>query len=511
MSTIPIKRALISVSDKKNIIEFASHLNELGVDLISTGGTSLKLEEAGIAHRRIEALTGFPEILDGRVKTLHPHIHGGILAKRDVHQEEMANHQIEGIDLVIVNFYPFLKSSLNEDESETIENIDIGGPTLARAAAKNFKWVGAVVDPCDYPVIIEELRSKQGLTFETRLHLAEKVFSLTSQYDASIHQYFMKKQQGEELDFRPHFNLPLEKSFELRYGENPHQRAFAYRMSGADKGLLSAHQHQGKMLSYNNLLDAESAWSCVSEFSVPACVIVKHANPCGAATADTITNAYLAAFKADSMAAFGGIVALNQTCTKEIAEAMTSCFMEVVLAPHYTDDALEILASKPQLRILAMPLKHAEKWEMRSITGAMLIQEKDAKTIEASELKCVTKRQPNQKEMTTMLFAWRVLKHIKSNGILIAEGETTMGIGAGQVSRIDAVEIALRKAQDKIKNAILASDAFFPFRDSIDRLQNKGISAIIQPGGSIRDNEVIAACNEHGYAMVFTGRRCFRH
>lgn len=513
MKTIPIRRALLSVSNKKGIIEFARGLADLGIELISTGGTSQLLAEAQIPFSRVEDITGLPEMLDGRVKTLHPKIHGGILGRRDEHAVEAAKHQINWIDLVVVNFYPFAEvtqKNPNLSWDEMVEYIDIGGPTMVRAAAKNFAWVGVVVNPDDYAQVLMELRMHYGLGFETRKKLAEKAFGLTSHYDAMIHNFFMGK--GEAPHHGPqHLTLHLEKLAELRYGENPHQRASAYHFRNKHSGVLFAVPHQGKPLSYNNLMDAEAAFACVSEFNEPACVIVKHANPCGVATANTIEEAYQRAYQADPLSAFGGIVALNRPCTKAVAEAITSIFMEVVLAPAFTEDALALFASKPNLRVLEMPMQAEEAWEMKFITGGMLLQEKDLQTLAATDLKVVTRVKPQAEDISNMLFAWRVLKHIKSNGILIAKNNATIGIGAGQVSRIDAVDIAVRKAESEMAGAVLASDAFFPFRDSIDRIAKTGVRAVIQPGGSVRDEEVIAACDEYGIAMAFTGKRCFKH
>lgn len=508
----PVKRALLSVSDKTGILPFAQSLQSLGVEMISTGGTSKLLAEAGIVHKQVDEITGLPEMLDGRVKTLHPNVHGGILGKRDQHAKEAAQHHIDWIDLVVVNFYPFAKNVTASDMpwDKVVEYIDIGGPTMVRAAAKNFAWVGVVVEPADYQTVLDELKNQQGLAFETRKTLAAKVFALTARYDSMISTYFESRnhpQQACPLEL----NLSLKKQTELRYGENPHQKACAYALDAGSGSILAAHQYQGKPLSYNNILDTEAAWNCVSEFDLPACVIVKHANPCGAASAATIDEAYGKAYQADPISAFGGIVALNRPCTKEIAEAITQIFIEVVIAPEYAPEALEFFKTKPNLRVLALPLTAKKPWEMKFIQGGVLMQERDAQEIKSSDLKIVTSAQPAKEDVDAMLFAWRVLKHIKSNGILIAKHNATVGIGAGQVSRIDAVDMAVRKASDSIQETILASDAFFPFRDSIDRIAKTGIRAIIQPGGSMRDEEVIAACNEHNIAMVFTGKRCFKH
>jgi phosphoribosylaminoimidazolecarboxamide formyltransferase/IMP cyclohydrolase len=398
-----------------------------------------------------------------------------------------------------------------------VEYIDIGGPTMVRAAAKNFAWVGVVTDPGDYTQVLSELRDVGGLSACFRQQLAEKAFALTSYYDTMIHRHFINCEmdphlRGDDRRACPDtLNLSLQKKTELRYGENPHQKACAYQFEQAHTGVFAAQQYQGKPLSYNNMLDAEAAWSCVQEFEQPACVIVKHANPCGVAVAENIDTAWQNAFNADPVSAFGGVIALNRPCNVAIAEAVSGIFMEVMLAPAYSAEALEILAKKPNLRLLVMPQHNKAEWEYKFITGGMLMQEKDSQRVSADDLQLVTHAKPNESAIAAMLFAWRVVKHIKSNGILIANANATIGIGAGQVSRIDAVDIAVRKAGERARGAVLASDAFFPFRDGIDRLAGTGISAIIQPGGSVRDEEVIAACDELGIAMVFTGKRCFRH
>ena len=514
MAFTPVKRALLSVSNKNGLVEFARALSQMNIEIISTGGTSKVLKEAGISHREVDEVTAFPAMLDGRVKTLHPAIHGGILGKRDKHAEEAKRHHIDWIDLVVVNFYPFIDALRNNPTmsfQEAVEFIDIGGPTMVRAAAKNFAWVGVAVDPQDYTAILSELHENKGLSDDLRKKLAEKVFALTSQYDAAIHQYFMRQNLEIEASemYPTQLNLQLEKLMELRYGENPHQRACAYQLQQANDSLLTETLHQGKPLSYNNLLDAEAAVTCLREFTEPTCVIVKHANPCGVASAQTIENAYQLAFQADPLSAFGGVVAINAACTEELATKLSSVFTEVLLAPSYTEGALAVLASKPNLRVLVLPSQKMEPWEMRFISGGILLQEKDPQVLQASDLNTVTRTQPKKEDIDAMLFAWRVLKHIKSNGILIAKDHTTVGIGAGQVSRVDSVDIAVRKAGENIKHAILASDAFFPFRDSIDLIAKTGIRAIIQPGGSVRDEEIIAACNEHGIRWCLRGKQCF--
>ncbi len=500
--TVYVKRALISVSHKTGIVEFAKGLHALNVDILSTGGTSKLLREANIPVRDVSDLTGFPEMMDGRVKTLHPKVHGGILGLRDEHADVAKQHDIAWIDLVVVNLYPFSETIAKPNVSfdEAIENIDIGGPTMIRSAAKNMGWVGVVVDPEDYSQILSELSS--GLCYETRAKLAAKAFAHTAQYDDIIQNYLQSSENQV---------LHLEKHSNLRYGENPHQKASAYCLHGENAGILSAKQYQGKALSYNNISDSDAAFACVNEFNKPAVVIVKHANPCGVAVADTVDKAFYKAFHADSLSAFGGIVALNRTCDADTAKQIAEIFFEVVIAPNYTDEALAILSVKPNLRILELPSTHIASYEYKFIQGGVLMQESDTSILQVADLKIVTERAPSAHDMETMLFAWPVLKQLKSNAILIAKNNATVGVGVGQVSRVDAVDMAIKKAGDNIAGSILASDAFFPFRDSIDRLAGKGIAAILQPGGSMRDEEVIAACNEHRIAMVFTGLRCFKH
>lgn len=510
MNIIPIKRALLSVSNKTKIVDLAKELVAQGIEVISTGGTSELLKKENIKHRSVEEVTQFAEMLEGRVKTLHPKIHGGILGKRDKHQAEALAHHIDWIDLVVVNFYPFSNianhTTLSWDEA--VEYIDIGGPTMIRGAAKNFAWVGALMDPKDYPLVLAELKAHQGLSFKTRQYLAQKVFACTSHYDEMINQFFLRKTETLPLQL----NLHLEQRAKLRYGENPHQSAYAYQLKDSQKGILSARLLQGKPLSFNNIIDADAAYHAVKEFKDPACVIIKHANPCGLAIGENIHEAYLRAKAADPKSAFGGIVALNRDCDQQTAKEVVDIFTEVILAPDYAEDALAFFAKKPNLRVLALPIvDEHEDWEMKFITGGALLQERDNTSLSSSDLEVVTQRKPEAQEIAEMLFAWRALKHIKSNAILIAKNNATLGIGAGQVSRIDAVEMAIYKAGEAIKGSILASDAFFPFRDSIDRIAKTGIRAIIQPGGSLRDEEVIAACNEHEIAMVFTGKRCFKH
>jgi phosphoribosylaminoimidazolecarboxamide formyltransferase/IMP cyclohydrolase len=516
LQPLKIKRALISVSDKTGIVELARELCAMNIEIISTGGTCQLLREAALPIREVSELTQFPEMMDGRVKTLHPKIHGGILGLRDQHQKIAKEHEIPWIDLVIVNLYPFAKTIQKSGVSfdEAIENIDIGGPTLIRSAAKNMGWTTVVVDPLDYETLLNQLRVHKELNFATRRELATKAFSHTAAYDALIQKYLQK-----EDSFPEELTLSLKKYADLRYGENPHQAACAYHFLPQTQSILTAKQHQGKLLSYNNISDGDAALACVSEFVEPACVIVKHANPCGVALAPTIEMAFQRALAADSQSAFGGIVALNRPCNKSIAEALGSVFMEVLIAPGYETEALSLLAQKPKLRVLEVDYsaKASNQKELKFIQGGLLIQEKDHYPLELDQLKVVTELKPERAQLETMLFAWRVLKHLKSNAILVAKDQVTVGVGTGQVSRIDAVDLALRKADSQLPNTILASDAFFPFRDSIDRIAQfsksaaAGVSAIIQPGGSLKDAEVIQACNEHGISMVFTGQRCFKH
>ena len=505
-----VNTALISVSDKENIIELGKGLTDLGVEILSTGGTAKALREGGVTVTDVSDYTGFPEIMDGRVKTINPLVEGGILGLRDKHEKEAEANGIRWIDLVVCNLYPFAETVRKPDVTldSALENIDIGGPTMIRCAAKNVGWVGVVVDPADYSSVLAELQESGGLTFDSRNRLSTKAFGHTAKYDTLIHNHLKSEQLSDD------FSLSFEKYYDLRYGENPHQQAAAYKdpMTTAPN-VLNATIHQGKKLSYNNIMDADGALACVKEFAEPACVVVKHANPCGVATGDDITDCFHRAFNADSMSAFGGIVALNQRCTTQIAEALRKIFIEIVLAPEFEDGALELFAKKKNLRVLEIGQFGARdpKLEFKYVDGGLLVQETDVSTITSEALSTVTKMKPSEQNSADMLFGWKVLKNVKSNGILTAKDNTTLGIGPGQVSRVDAVEIAVRKSGDNLEGAILASDAFFPFRDSIDTIADTGIAAVIQPGGSVRDEEVIAACDEHGIAMVFTGARCFKH
>ena len=505
-----VKTALISVSNKENIIELGKGLDGLGIEIISTGGTAKALRDVGITVTNVSDYTGFPEIMEGRVKTINPLVEGGILGLRDKHAEDAEAHNIKWIDLVVCNLYPFAETIQKPDVTLDIalEKIDIGGPTMIRSAAKNVGWVGVVVDPADYDSVLNEFQEHGGLTFDTRKRLSAKAFGHTTKYDTLIHNYLNSEPLSDD------FSLTFEKYYDLRYGENPHQQAAAYKAPIATgSNILNAVIHQGKKLSYNNIMDADGALDCVKEFDEPACVVVKHANPCGVATGEDITDCFHRAFNADSLSAFGGIVALNRTCTTDIAEALRKIFIEIVLAPDFEAGALELFAKKKNLRVLEIGQLESRdpRLEYKYVDGGLLVQEADVKTIVLDDLTTVTKVKPSDKNMVDMLFGWKVLKHVKSNAILTAKDNTTLGIGPGQVSRVDAVEIAVRKSGDYLDGSILASDAFFPFRDSIDQIAETGIKAVIQPGGSIRDEEVIEACNEHGIAMVFTGVRCFKH
>ena len=505
-----VKTALISVSNKENIIELGKGLDGLGIEIISTGGTAKALRDVGITVTNVSDYTGFPEIMEGRVKTINPLVEGGILGLRDKHAEDAEAHNIKWIDLVVCNLYPFAETIQKHDVTLDIalEHIDIGGTTMIRSAAKNVGWVGVVVDPADYDSVLNELQEHGGLTFDTRKRLSAKAYGHTTKYDTLIHNYLKSEPLSDD------FSLTFEKYYDLRYGENPHQQAAAYKAPIATgSNILNAVIHQGKKLSYNNIMDADGALDCVKEFDGPACVVVKHANPCGVATGEDITDCFHRAFNADSLSAFGGIVALNRTCTTDIAEALRKIFIEIVLAPDFEAGALALFAKKKNLRVLEIGQLESRdpRLEYKYVDGGLLVQETDVKTIVLDDLTTVTKVKPSDKNMVDMLFGWKVLKHVKSNAILTAKDNTTLGIGPGQVSRVDAVEIAVRKSGDYLDGSILASDAFFPFRDSIDQIAETGIKAVIQPGGSIRDEEVIEACNEHGIAMVFTGARCFKH
>jgi len=513
-----ILRALLSVYDKAGIVEFARELSSMGAELISTGGTLKALKEAGLPVRSVSELTGFPEILDGRVKTLHPFIHSGILARRDVkaHMDELVNRKIGRIDLVAVNLYPFEATVAKPGCTleDAIENIDIGGPSMLRAAAKNYEGVVVVCSPASYPAIIEELKRSGKVSHETRKRLALEVFRHTAAYDAAIDSYLSDR-------FAPGEPLPdtlvvaARKALELRYGENPHQKASFYRDPlRVEPCAAFGEVMHGKLLSFNNYLDLDGALELVKEFSEPAAVLVKHTSPCGVAIRPTISEAYKVAHAADSKSAFGGVVALNRNCDKATAEQINSTFIEAVLAPEYDEDALAILKSKKNLRLVKTGLLASatrQRYDVKRIVGGWLVQERDLAVLRTTDLKVVTKKQPTEKMIQDLMFARLVVKHVKSNAVCFAKDMCTTGIGAGQQSRVDGVAIAVRKGGDRIPGSVLASDAFFPFRDGVDEAATARITAILQPGGSIRDAEVILAADEHGLAMVFSGLRSFKH
>ena len=506
---IIIQRALLSVFDKTGIVDLAESLNQHGVEIISTGGTAKTLDDAGLRVTGISTYTGFPEIMDGRVKTINPLVGGGILGLRDKHADDAKANNIRWIDLVVCNLYPFSDIISHEDcdLALALDNVDIGGPTMIRSAAKNLGWVCVVVDPSDYSTIVNELQTGKIL-FETRQKLSAKAFGHTAQYDTIIHNYLKDEYLSDD------FSLTFEKHSKMRYGENPHQTAASYKIPGNNEpNILNAKIHQGKQLSYNNIMDADGALACVREFDEPACVVVKHSNPCGVAVSNDLLDVYNRAFNADALSAFGGIIAFNQTCTKQVAEAITSVFVEIVLAPDFEPEALDIFKKKKNLRVLEIGRfdKRTNKLEVRNVDGGLLVQDTDTKILTKEDLTIVTKVQPSEQDIETVLFTWKVLRHAKSNGILIAKNNTTIGLGAGQVSRVDAVHMALRKGGENVTGSVLASDAFFPFRDSIDAIKDSGLKVVVQPGGSIRDQEVIDACDEYGIAMIFTGVRCFKH
>jgi phosphoribosylaminoimidazolecarboxamide formyltransferase/IMP cyclohydrolase len=509
-----IRRALISVSDKTGIVDFARALHQLGIEIISTGGTARQLRESGIPVIMISDVTGFPEILDGRVKTLHPRIHGAILAVRDreEHLQQLAEHQISPIDLVVVNLYPFQQTwQQGASHEEIIENIDIGGPTLIRASAKNYRYVTVVVDPADYAQVLEEIHQNKGTSEELRKTLASKAFAHTAQYDAIISRYF---QEQNDQPFPDKLTLTFEKVQSLRYGENPHQRASFYRDPlSTTVGIVTAKQLHGKELSYNNIQDGEAAWQAVCEFAEPAVVVVKHTNPCGVGLGQTIAEAFARAHEADPVSIFGGIVAANRPIDRDTALQMKPIFLEIVLAPDFTDEALEILKVKKNLRLLKMKAmnKTNPQFKVTSVSGGLLVQEADLIEMNPAEWKVVTERKPSKEEWEQLKFAWQVVKHVKSNAIVLAKAFRTVGIGAGQMNRVGAAEIAIRQAKEEAKGSVLASDAFFPMKDTVETAAEAGITAIIQPGGSIRDEESIQEANRRGIAMVFTGIRHFKH
>jgi phosphoribosylaminoimidazolecarboxamide formyltransferase/IMP cyclohydrolase len=513
---VKVNRALLSVSDKSGIVELARALAGLGVKILSTGGTAQLLAKEGIPVTEVSAYTGFPEMLDGRLKTLHPKIHGGLLARRDdaAHLAAIRAAGIEPIDLLVVNLYPFQASVADPAcrLEDAVENIDIGGPAMLRAAAKNHSGVVVVVDPADYAPVLEQIRAAGGVSDEGRLALATKAFAHTAAYDGAIANYLSSR----DAEYPGVLSLQFAKLQDLRYGENPHQSAAFYRDARPVAGGLAAfRQVQGKELSYNNIADADAAWECVKSFAEPACVIVKHANPCGAATGETPLAAYEKAFKTDPSSAFGGILAFNRALDEVAAAAIGKQFAEVILAPRVEPAALKLFSKKENLRVLEIPLSHEQQaHDFKRVGGGLLVQASDSKGLNKSDLKVATKKQPTESQWADLLFAWRVAKFVKSNAIVFCRDGMTLGVGAGQTSRVDSARIACIKAANAkldLAGSVVASDAFFPFRDGLDVVAHAGARAVIQPGGSMRDEEVIAAANQRGVAMVFTGVRHFRH
>ncbi|WP_333654331.1 bifunctional phosphoribosylaminoimidazolecarboxamide formyltransferase/IMP cyclohydrolase [Dissulfurispira sp.] len=514
-----IKRALISVSDKRGVVDFAKELSAMGVEILSTGGTAKALRDAGIAVVDVSDYTGFPEMLEGRLKTLHPKIHGGLLARRSnpKDMDDIQKHDIKPIDMVVVNLYPFEEtvSKPNVTFEDAIENIDIGGPTMLRAASKNFQDVAVVVDPDDYKNIIDEMKSSKGeISRETKLNLAKKVFAHTARYDTLIADYLTGVTE-KEPSFPEYFTTSLKRVSVLRYGENPQQKAAIYKERTNGLSLPDAKVLQGKEMSFNNYLDAHSALMLVLEFDKKACAIIKHNNPCGAALGDTAAEAYKKAEKADPISAFGGVVAFNTEVDGAAAKEMVELFLEVVIAPSFTKDAIEIFSKKPNIRLLELSnmleKKKAASWDMKRIAGGMLLQGWDYSGEDIMTMKAVTKRQPTKDELEALSFAWKVCKHVKSNAVVYAFKDRTAGIGIGQTKRVYSAKIGAMNATEPIKGSVAASDGFFPFRDGIDVLHEMGVTAVVQPGGSVKDSEIIQAADEYNMAMIITGTRHFRH
>ena len=521
-----VKRALVSVYRKEGVVDLARGLVARGFEILSTGGTASELEKAGLAVTGVARATGFPEILDGRVKTLHPLVHGGILARRDEaqHVAALEQHGIPPIDVVVVNLYPFEeKVAKGCTFDEAVENVDIGGPTLVRAAAKNFRHVAVVVDPADYGLLLEQLDRPDGIDAATRLYFAQKAFRHTGRYEAAIAGYFSQVEEREgaylpaETDetFPYRMSLSFEKVQDLRYGENPHQRAAFYSDLGSTLfSVAAARKMQGKELSFNNILDLDAAWRLVTEIDDPACVIVKHTNPCGTGTGKDPLEAYERAWACDPTSAFGGIIAFNEKLSAAAAKKVTGQFVEAVIAPGFEKAALDVLGKKTNLRVMSMDTTAIHKvsgFDLRRVMGGLLAQQWDLHRLERDRCEVVTKRAPSEEEWKALLFAWTVVKHVKSNAIVYANAVQTLGVGAGQMSRVDSARLAAQKAVLSLKGSVVASDAFFPFRDGIDEIARTGATAVVQPGGSVRDEETIAAADEHGLAMVFTGVRHFRH
>jgi phosphoribosylaminoimidazolecarboxamide formyltransferase/IMP cyclohydrolase len=513
-----IERALISVSNKKGIVDFAKGLSGLGVEILSTGGTAKALRDAGVSVVEVSDYTGFPEMLDGRLKTLHPKIHGGLLSRRNNQKdmEDIKKHDIKPIDMVIVNLYPFEETISRPGVTfeNAIENIDIGGPTMLRAASKNFQDVAVVVDPDDYEKILQELKSNGNFSKETKLNLAKKVFEHTARYDSLISDYLSGVTE-KERSFPEYFTISMKRIASLRYGENPTQKAAIYKEKANGLSLPDAKVLQGKEMSFNNYLDTHSALLLALEFDKKACSVIKHTNPCGVATGDTAVEAYTKASKTDPVSAFGGVVAFNTEVDDAAAKEMVNLFLEVVIAPSFTKGALEVFSKKPNVRLLEMrdmlSKRKPSSWDMKRIAGGLLLQEWDYSTEDIMALKAVTKRQPTAEEREAMLFAWKVCKHVKSNAVVYAFKDRTAGIGIGQTKRVFSAQTGKLNAGEPVKGSVAASDGFFPFRDGIDVLHEAGVTAVVQPGGSLRDDEVIKAADEYDMAMLITGVRHFRH
>jgi phosphoribosylaminoimidazolecarboxamide formyltransferase / IMP cyclohydrolase len=515
-----IQRAILSVTDKTGLVEFARRLAGMDVELISTGGTAKLLRDAGIKVKDISDLTGFPEMLDGRVKTLHPKVHGGILHRREnaAHRSAVAEHGIQPIDMVVVNLYAFEKTASKPGVpfDELVENIDIGGPSMIRSAAKNFQDVAVVTSPADYDALAQEMANSGGqLSSATKWRLAQKAFATTAAYDSAIASTLERVNSNGRFELRPQEGFPstlrmsFQKTMDLRYGENPHQKAAMYS-DGSGKGVANGHQLQGKELSYNNIVDMQAAWDLAQEFEEPVVAIIKHTNPCGTATAKTLLEAYKKALECDPVSAFGGVIGVNRVIDGEAAEEMAKLFLEVIAAPGFDDAAKAKFAAKKNLRLVQVAPSD-QKWVLKNVSGGMLLQDADVRPLTEADLKVVTKRAPTPEERRALLFGWKVCKHVKSNAILYVRDGQTVGVGAGQMSRVDSCKIGAMKAQLPLKGTVAASDAFFPFPDGVEEIAKAGSTAIIQPGGSVRDQEVIEAADRHSMAMIFTGVRHFRH
>ena len=515
-----IQRAILSVTDKTGLVDFAHKLSSMGVELISTGGTARLLRDSGVAVKDISDLTGFPEMLDGRVKTLHPKVHGGILHRREnpVHRSAVAEHGIQPIDMVVVNLYAFEKTAAKPGVAfeDLVENIDIGGPSMIRSAAKNFQDVAVVTSPADYDAIADELLKSEGeLSSATKWRLAQKAFATTAAYDSAIATTLERVNSNGHYELKPAAGFPatlrmsFQKVMDLRYGENPHQKAAMYS-DGSGAGVANGKQLQGKELSYNNIVDLQAAWDLAQEFEEPVVAIIKHTNPCGTAVGKTVLEAYKKALECDPVSAFGGVIGVNRFIDGAAAEEMAKLFLEVIAAPGFDEEAQAKFAAKKNLRLVQVAPSD-QRWTLKNVSGGMLVQDADLRPLSPADLKVVTKRQPTPEETRALLFGWKVCKHVKSNAILYVREGQTVGVGAGQMSRVDSCKIGAMKAQLPLKGTVAASDAFFPFPDGVEEIARVGSTAIIQPGGSVRDQEVIEAADRHGMAMIFTGVRHFRH